>query len=345
MCVECIFIWKDHEKTTYSQRMKATDIHGLSIPPIRASCIMQDANSLIGRQLKAVIQTGVFQILIHLKIKLHLLTHLPDDAHSLGPLIGVATEIFESFNGVFRTASVLWNHRAPSWDIARQLANQEGARSLALGCSWFNAGLQEWRSPAPSIKRFMDAQPNLKKRMMGFECTQRSEARHNETCSTSYKRGGDAKAPASNCELGSHTSATFLQVRSLACWWGVASCKDLDCKEWGLLLCQLLGFLQFIGLGAHNLEPTDTAAGRILELLVSATDRNTVLAVVDHFNISATKHVVYSIPQLFCRNGRKDKGTQPVCDPASCDNIEKTEGSSGRSLTESQGGGSRETKS
>ncbi|KAJ7477868.1 hypothetical protein B0H11DRAFT_1917029 [Mycena galericulata] len=172
------------------------------------------ANSLIGRQLKAVIQTAVFHVhdllgravavlaallwvpeiddmdqycvdlkiavanvldafaeidpsKMILKIKLHLLTHLPDDARSFGPLIGIATEIFESFNAVFRAASVLSNHRAPSRDIARQLANQEGARAVALGSSWLDVESQEWRSAGPSIKRFMNAQPSLK-RMMGL---------------------------------------------------------------------------------------------------------------------------------------------------------------------------------
>ncbi|KAF7337257.1 hypothetical protein MSAN_02278200 [Mycena sanguinolenta] len=213
--------WKDPVKTLYVQRLQATDIDGLSIPPVRTNYIMQYANSLIGRQLKAVIQTGVFHThdlvdnahyatwkavgdlaallwvpeiddmdqycddlkiavanvldafsdidpsKMILKIKLHLLTHLPDDVRRFGPLISVATEIFEAFNAVFRAASVLSNHHAPSRDIARQLASQEGARSLALGTLWFDAQSEEWQSAGPSVKRFMDAQPNLKK-MMGL---------------------------------------------------------------------------------------------------------------------------------------------------------------------------------
>ncbi|KAJ7760815.1 hypothetical protein DFH07DRAFT_771608 [Mycena maculata] len=344
-------IWKDHEKTTYSQRMQATDIDGLNIPPIRASYIMQYANSLIGRQLKAVIQTGVFHVhdlvdnahctawkavgelaallwvpeiddmvqycadlriaisnvldafadidpsKMILKIKLHLLTHLPDDARSLGPLIGVATEIFESFNGVFRTASVLSNHRAPSRDIARQLANQEGARSLALGCSWFDAELQEWRSPGPSIKRFMDAQPNLK-RMMGLNV-------HNDP-----RPGTTRLAPLPAREVGmprpqrqtvsleaTHARHSFNFVDHSPAGGAWHHAKTLIAKSGDS--CSVNSWVFF------NLSPTETAAGRILELLVSATDSNTVLAVVDHFNISATKHVVYSMPQLFHRHGEQ----------------------------------------
>jgi hypothetical protein len=68
-----------------------------------------------------------------MKIKLHLLTHLLTDARNLGPLVSVATELFESFNGIFRVASILSNHLAPSQDIALQLADQEGLRLQAMG--------------------------------------------------------------------------------------------------------------------------------------------------------------------------------------------------------------------
>ncbi|KAJ6494368.1 hypothetical protein C8R45DRAFT_771753, partial [Mycena sanguinolenta] len=52
------------------------------------------------------------------KIKYHLLTHTDEGVIQFGPLIGVATENFESFNGVFRFCSILSNHLAPSRDIA-----------------------------------------------------------------------------------------------------------------------------------------------------------------------------------------------------------------------------------
>lgn len=54
--------WKDKgfERPTYALRLQATDVSGLSIPAIRANYILNYANSLIGRQLKTVVQTFAF---------------------------------------------------------------------------------------------------------------------------------------------------------------------------------------------------------------------------------------------------------------------------------------------
>jgi len=48
------------------------------------------------------------------KIKLHLLVHLKADILWFGPLVGVATEVFECFNAIFRYCSVFSNYLAPS---------------------------------------------------------------------------------------------------------------------------------------------------------------------------------------------------------------------------------------
>ncbi|KAJ7443778.1 hypothetical protein B0H11DRAFT_1609174, partial [Mycena galericulata] len=67
------------------------------------------------------------------KNKLHILAHIKADVLRHGPLVGVATEGFESFNGVFHFCSILSNHLAPSRDIARQLAKQEGLKHRLTG--------------------------------------------------------------------------------------------------------------------------------------------------------------------------------------------------------------------
>ncbi|KAJ7806807.1 hypothetical protein B0H14DRAFT_3767439 [Mycena olivaceomarginata] len=144
--------WSTEKKKTYSIRLQATSTEGLSIHAIRANYIMQYAGSLIGRQFKTIIQTAVFHLhdlndlkiavanvldavaqidpsKIMTKIKYHLLTHLDFDAIELGPLIAMATEIFESFNAVFRYCSIYSNHLAPSRDIAIQFGRQENSQA------------------------------------------------------------------------------------------------------------------------------------------------------------------------------------------------------------------------
>jgi hypothetical protein len=94
------------------------------------------------------------------KIKLHLLSHLQADIIRFGPLVGVATEVFECFNAIFRYCSVLSNHIAPSRDIAMQLASQEALKHRMTGGQW-PTGSGEWEGPGPNVRNFIHAHPTL----------------------------------------------------------------------------------------------------------------------------------------------------------------------------------------
>lgn len=54
--------WSAVNKSTYALRLQGTDTNGLSINAIRAGYIIDFANSLIGRQLKTIIQVNIFHI-------------------------------------------------------------------------------------------------------------------------------------------------------------------------------------------------------------------------------------------------------------------------------------------
>lgn len=88
------------------------------------------------------------------KVKLHLLTHLQTDIRRFGPLVGCSTEVFESFNAVFRQCSVLSNHQAPSHDISIQFGKQEGFKHRATS-GWWKAENGNWVQVGPGIKRFV----------------------------------------------------------------------------------------------------------------------------------------------------------------------------------------------
>jgi hypothetical protein len=94
------------------------------------------------------------------KIKLHLLTHLKADILCFGPLVGVATEVFECFNVIFRYCSIYSNHLAPSRDIAFQLASQEAIKCRLTGGLW-RAADGQWKQPGPLVRNFIHDNPTL----------------------------------------------------------------------------------------------------------------------------------------------------------------------------------------
>ncbi|EMD36483.1 hypothetical protein CERSUDRAFT_74441 [Gelatoporia subvermispora B] len=190
--------WKDTQKQTFAVRLQSTETQGLSIPPIRAKYIMQYANSLIGWQLKTVSQVASGELTALLwfpaiydmntyiadlkvaianvldlfseidpskiveKVKLHLLTHIPEDVVRLGPIIGSITEGFESYNGVFRYSSISSIHLAASRDIALDLAAQEGLRHRLIGGYWPSSDSGDWVRSGPSVRDALRHNPVLR---------------------------------------------------------------------------------------------------------------------------------------------------------------------------------------
>ncbi|KAI9064035.1 hypothetical protein FKP32DRAFT_1714529 [Trametes sanguinea] len=206
--------WSPAQKATYAQRLQGTNTDGLSVHAIRSDYIVQYANSLIGRQLKTIVQSTSFHVhdilsplnfalwlavgemtallwfpeihdlaeykqdlqvaianVLDLfaeidptkvvdKVKLHILSHTLEDVARFGPLLNVITESFESFNGIFRSASIGSNHLAPSRDIANQLADQEALKHRLMGGFW---PLEDgtWVRAGARIRDFLNDRPGV----------------------------------------------------------------------------------------------------------------------------------------------------------------------------------------
>lgn len=99
------------------------------------------------------------------KLKLHLLVHLFQDILRFGPLVGMASEIFECFNAIFRFCSIFSNRLSPSRDIAHQFANQEAFKHRISGGWWqledsgafvqAGSGVRETMRTTPILQRLL----------------------------------------------------------------------------------------------------------------------------------------------------------------------------------------------
>ncbi|KAJ7454647.1 hypothetical protein B0H11DRAFT_1926478 [Mycena galericulata] len=307
--------WNAARKNTYTERLQATNTVGLSIPSIRASYIMQFANSLIGRQLKQVAQTGIFHMYdltdglqfallpllwypeiddmdqyladvenavsnvldlfamldptkILAKNKLHILAHIRADVLRHGPLLGVITEGFESYN-------------APSRDISRQLAHQEGLKHRLTGGWWLSetgeweqagwAALLGWTNPKEAEQGSVKLQPV--KRLKGRPTPSRPDFRLMDT---------DAKTAINISSYGPET----IWKRCINV---VSKARDI---------CPVSSWVYAISPVTN--EPT---LGRINDIL---TDGPSSIVLLDVFRVSDERHTIFNLPKLSRRQGEQD---------------------------------------
>lgn len=83
------------------------------------------------------------------KSKLHILVHLEEDILAFGPLPGVTSERFESYNAVFRHSAVYSNRQHPSRDVAVDCAGHERVKQIMSG--GYLKDEEVWRVPSSSL--------------------------------------------------------------------------------------------------------------------------------------------------------------------------------------------------
>jgi hypothetical protein len=102
---------------------------------------------------------------ILLKIKLHLLKHLPGHIRRFGPAVRFATEVFECYNTVFRMSSVLSNHLAPSRDIAHKNVDLDRIKHFLSGGYWWDDQGQGWRHAGDGVSEILKKSPIIQRHL------------------------------------------------------------------------------------------------------------------------------------------------------------------------------------
>ncbi|KAJ6611032.1 hypothetical protein B0H10DRAFT_1810513 [Mycena sp. CBHHK59/15] len=122
---------------------------------------VSDLSTLIGNVLDAFGDQDPAKIL--LKIKLHLLPHIVEDAARFGPPIRNATEVFECFNAIFCLCSILSNHQAPSRDIALKFASMDRMKHILSGGYWKVD--DDWICAGPNVLSVLKNKPIIQRHL------------------------------------------------------------------------------------------------------------------------------------------------------------------------------------
>ncbi|KAJ7364499.1 hypothetical protein DFH08DRAFT_920925 [Mycena albidolilacea] len=251
------------------------------------------------------------------KIKYHLLVHTDDDVVEFGPLIGLATEIFESFNGVFRYCSILSNHLAPSRDIARQLADQEDLKHRLAGGWWPCGEDGKWERAGTGVRHFMAEHPILQK-LLGW--TEPSSMKHGDFKLVPLKRAERARKSYS-LESTSAAKAVNYGMYTPESMWN--KCTYVISESLDECL---------VGSWVFATSPTavdsSTIAGRISDILVDSA--SLVLVVLERFQVLSARDKTFGMPVLTRRDSEVTYSIVPAksikfkfnvqhdCDSAEC---------------------------
>ncbi|KAJ6619620.1 hypothetical protein B0H10DRAFT_1946670 [Mycena sp. CBHHK59/15] len=218
------------------------------------------------------------------KIKYHLLVHLDDDAVAFGPLVGVATEIYECFNAVFRYCSILSNHLALSHDIALQLGDQEGLKHRLTGGWWSCGDDTGWRQAGAGVRHFLVAHPVLQK-LLGWS-------------NGAVLKSGAVKLvhlPRGQKERPEHALASTSAARAVNFGLYVA---NLKWRKYTSVMSESLDecFIGSWGFLKSEIHGDAVKSGRISDILVDAA--GAAIVIVEVFQVLSARDEIYGMPVL-----------------------------------------------
>ncbi|KAJ7657132.1 hypothetical protein B0H17DRAFT_1263286 [Mycena rosella] len=223
------------------------------------------------------------------KVKYHLLVHIDEDVVEFGPIIGLATELFESFNGVFRYCSILSNHLAPSHDIAIQLADQEGLKRGLTGGWWPSGSDGRWERAGRGVRDFMVDHPILQ-RLVGW--AEKKLVKHGIVVFSRRERGQKERETFSlRSTTAAHASKYGLYTPE-SVW---RRCIHVISESLDECLVNSWVFAQ-----SPVAEDSSSISGRSSDILADTT--GVVLVVLEVFQICSSRDEIYGMPVLVRRH-------------------------------------------
>ncbi|KIJ11470.1 hypothetical protein PAXINDRAFT_84506, partial [Paxillus involutus ATCC 200175] len=118
---------------------------------------LADLSCVIGDFLSISAQCAPSILLM--KAKFHFLLHLPMFIRRFGPAVLFSTERYESFNHVFRLASIYSNRQAPSRDTCQIFAEQDNVKHVVTGGVWHDPVTKKWVKAGPDVFKYITEHP------------------------------------------------------------------------------------------------------------------------------------------------------------------------------------------
>ncbi|KAJ8089867.1 hypothetical protein PM082_018444 [Marasmius tenuissimus] len=234
------------------------------------------------------------------KVKLHVLTRLPEDVRQLGLPITFATEAFECYNAVFRFCRILSNHLAPSRDIALNLADIKRFKHMVSGGFWWDAELKKYVQGEVKVRNFLRTNREMQRRLGWVDQTSPIEPGFVKR----NPKGNPKKSPnplpwqtmarqvgLPNPRATHETSMADMSPVYERCKCVISSAKDVCYeKSWDF----------FKPVGSESPEET-AKAGRIIQILSPQEDKSTTwraIVIIEEYLILAFRDRTYNMPIL-----------------------------------------------
>ncbi|KAJ6589471.1 hypothetical protein B0H19DRAFT_892628, partial [Mycena capillaripes] len=227
------------------------------------------------------------------KNKLHIMAHTKADIRRHGPLLGVQTESYECYNAIFRFCSILSNHLAPSRDIARQLARQEGLKHRLTGGWWLSSSTGNWERAGWAVRDFLSQHPILQT-LLGW--TNPKQLKQGSVKLMPLKRVNGQPTPTrQEFKLAQTDAKIAMNIGSYDVESVWQRCKSVVSRSRDE--CPLLSWVYVIC--PVTSEPT---LGRIKEIFTSTAQS---VVILDVFRVSDDRHPVLNLPKLSRRQGEQ----------------------------------------